>query len=271
MIRESDLDPMIVKCLHTLKPYLDQLVVAGGWVPYLYSKMYEDALRSNPLITRDFDAAIPAHGFSDKLPKLDEVVLAAGFEHVFASLENPPVIKYQQPESEGGAEIEFITDAAGDTEGPIKIGSINAQQLHFVSLLMDSPWTVCIETNNEKKTISARVPNPAAFLFHKTLVAPRRRLREKTAKDFYYIFFVLDSFPRWREPIRAGLAAYALRKPAWMRRARRILDARFADADGIGVDLLLSQRPQTEFSSMSDDIFRQYSYHTMADFRSMLS
>lgn len=271
MIREAELDPTLVTCLRALEPYLDQLVIAGGWAPYLYCRMYEDDLLQEPLITRDFDAAIPPRGFSDKLPKLDEVVLAAGFEHVFTSLDNPPVVKYRQPGESGGAEIEFITDAPGDAEGPVEIGSVNAQRLHFVSLLMDDPWTADVAADGGKRILAARVPNPASFLFHKTLVAPRRRAEEKTAKDLYYAFFVLDSFPKWRPLIEEGLAVYAARKPAWMRRARRILDARFADADGVGVDLLLSQRPQTAFPDMPDDVFRHYAYHVMADFRSMMA
>ena len=51
---------------------------------------------------------------------------------------------------------------------------------------------------------------------------------------------------------------------------RQILDARFADADDIGADTLLSQRLQNVFLSTSDDVFRQYAYHALAGFRSIV-
>ena len=34
--------------------------------------------------------------------------------------------------------------------------------------------------------------------------------------------------------------------------------------------MLLSQRPQTAFLGMGDDVFRQYSFHVISGFRDML-
>lgn len=38
------MDSTLKECVNTLKPYLNQLVLAGGWVPYVYGKMYIDAV-----------------------------------------------------------------------------------------------------------------------------------------------------------------------------------------------------------------------------------
>ncbi len=36
----TSLEELLQECVEPLRPYLDQLVVAGGWVPYLYTKVY---------------------------------------------------------------------------------------------------------------------------------------------------------------------------------------------------------------------------------------
>ena len=54
-------DRVLEECIQAIRPYLDQLVVAGGWVPYLYVKLYEGSAPNEPLLTLDFDAVIARH------------------------------------------------------------------------------------------------------------------------------------------------------------------------------------------------------------------
>lgn len=64
-------DKILEECVGAIGPYLDQLVVAGGWVPYLYVKLYEGPATHEPLLTVDFDAAIARHEFVERA--LDEL------------------------------------------------------------------------------------------------------------------------------------------------------------------------------------------------------
>lgn len=105
----------------------------------------------------------------------------------------------------------------------------------------------------------------SAYVFHKTLVAPRRRGRAKTAKDLYYIFYVLDSFPEWKNDLLAGIASYAATRKKWLARAQKNLASRFADLDSEGVRMLVEQRPLTAFTNMGDDQFGQYALAVMGE------
>jgi len=226
--------------------------------------MYSTGQNRDPLLTRDVDFAIPRHNFIDSIPSLDKTIIAAGFKYEFASLDNPPVIHYAKAlENSTVAEIEFITDAQGQQEDIVEIGSINAQGLRYVGLLLENPLEVNLTDLGCNKEMVIRVPRPSAYILHKTLIANRRRQRQKTAKDLYCVFYTLESFPEWQESIFQELQAYKDTHSKLVARALEYLSTRFDNIDSSGVDYLLSQRPTTTFPEMSDDQFRQYALATM--------
>ena len=53
--------PGLVGVLTILEPYLADVVLVGGWVPYLMSLRQRDAASGPPLMTRDIDIAVPPH------------------------------------------------------------------------------------------------------------------------------------------------------------------------------------------------------------------
>ncbi|WP_080800944.1 GSU2403 family nucleotidyltransferase fold protein [Arabiibacter massiliensis] len=257
-------DSILLEGIEGIAPYLDRLVVAGGWAPYLYGRMYGTLLKRESLMTRDMDIVIPKMGFEDGLPTLDKTILGAGFEHEFASLTQPPVVKYVKTEGDRQlAELEFITDAPGEYEGPVEIGSINAQSLRYVGLLLEDPWECNLGDLGFPQSYVVRIPNPSAYVFHKALVAPRRHERAKTAKDLYYIFFVLDAFPEWKDTTLSGIKGYASTRAKWFDGARKGLARRFAKLDSEGVRMLVEQRPATAFPHMDDDQFGRYALAIM--------
>jgi hypothetical protein len=156
---------------------------------------------------------------------LNDIIRDAGFEYEFASISNPPVVKYVKALSdETKVEIEFITDEPGGREGVKKIGSINAQALRNVGILMADPWKLDLAEHNLAEDGILLVPRPATYLLHKAVVAPKRRHKEKTAKDLYYLFSTIDSE---------------------------------------GINLIITQRLQTAFPDMTEDQFRQYVVFTV--------
>jgi hypothetical protein len=259
-------DSVLVEGITAIEPYLNRLVIAGGWVPYIYSKMYGSMVNRDPLITRDIDIAVSKHGFSDNVPTLNDAILFAGFKYQFASLDNPPVVKYIKEYRDAELiELEFITDAPGQQEGVVKVGSINAQSLRYVKLLMDDPWEVKLVDVGFEYDATIRIPRPSSYLLHKSLIAGRRRSKAKTAKDLYYIFYTLESFPEWKNETLVGISLYGAVQPKLVKKARGYLQRQFADIDATGVDCLVSQRPQTAFPEMNEDQFRQYSLSIMEE------
>jgi hypothetical protein len=262
----SALDPVLIRGLSAIEPYLGEVVIAGGWVPHIYEILY-DALRagSSPR-TRDIDLAVPR-----TIPVLGEsiheLLSEAGFECEFRSLDTPPVTKYVVSSPDGTVEVEFITDAPGSREGVVQVQpDVTAQELHYVALLLENTWPLDLATlTGGRIGRSARIPSPGAFVFHKALVFKERSDRAKREKDLYYAFFVMEAFPEWRGSITGELGALALNKTAWFTRCVKNLKAIFEDPDSAGVTALLNQRPTTAFPNLDDDQFRQYAFSIMSE------
>ncbi|MEL7667568.1 MAG: hypothetical protein AAGU73_05110 [Actinomycetota bacterium] len=86
----------------------------------------------------------------------------------------------------------------------------------------------------------------------------------KAEKDLYYIFFVLDTFPKWRCAIDGELERLAAQKPAWFKKGLKNLKATFDDTESAGVGALLNQKPPTAFPGLGDEQFRQYAFSVMS-------
>jgi len=142
---------------------------------------------------------------------------------------------------------------------------LTAQELHYVGLLLEDPWPVDLaELTGGEVGLTILVPRPGTFVFHKSLVFKNRRDRLKAEKDLYYIFFVLEAFPEWREAIVAELERLAGRKPAWFKKSLRNLKAIFENPEAPGIGALLNQKPLTDFPRLSDEQFRQYAFAVMS-------
>lgn len=258
----SQLNEVLRACIEPLRPYLGQIVVAGGWVPYLYMRLYEGAVAHEPLLTSDFDAALARSGLIESDVTLDASILSSGFSYEFASLDVPPVVRYVK-DLEGGrqAEIEFITQANDFREVVKVVGSVNAQALQDIDLLLADSWSHPLEQFGIQGEGELRLPRPSMFVLHKVLTAPRRSRGEKTAKDLYYAFYVLDAFPVWRDDLLKETAEFALDDPRRSKRAAAYLEEMFGDIDGIGLSMLASQRPQTAYSQIGEEQFRRYALY----------
>jgi hypothetical protein len=123
----NNLDATLLEGIAAIEPYLDRLVIAGGWVPYIYKKMYGSLASRDPLITQDIDVVISSHGFSDEVPTLDKTILAAGFAHDFASLTDPPVVNRHRPSSNPASSNCFLGDGRRSIQAILSIcnGRVN--------------------------------------------------------------------------------------------------------------------------------------------------
>jgi len=51
----------LIKILIVLKDYLSELVVGGGWAPFLYYRYLVGAKSHQPILTRDIDLLVSAN------------------------------------------------------------------------------------------------------------------------------------------------------------------------------------------------------------------
>ncbi|MCE5190618.1 MAG: hypothetical protein LLG08_02460 [Actinomycetia bacterium] len=116
----SRLDPVLARGLSAIEPYLDVVVVAGGWVPHIYELLYDAGTAGRSPRTRDIDLAVP-RSVPVRSKSIDELLKGADFRCEFHSLDSPPVTKYVATHGDDDIEIEFITDAPGASEAAIMV------------------------------------------------------------------------------------------------------------------------------------------------------
>ena len=258
------LDPTLLMGLKALGPYLDDVVIAGGWVPYVFAAHEQPSAEAVALKTRDLDVAV-ARKVPEREKSIDQLLQEAGFTCEYRSLETPPVTAYVATHAGAEVEIEFITNARGSGQGVRSVQSgLTAQELRYVDLLLEHKWSLPLDVLSDGE-LEGRVwlPTPAAFVFHKGLVYKKRSGPLKKEKDLFYIFYVLDGFRAWHSWIRAEMPKLAAASPTWFRRCLHDLTVAFATPASHGIDALLHQRPSTAYTGMDDDQFRQYAWSVM--------
>ena len=96
-----------------LEPWLDQVVIVGGWAHQLY-RLHPNAqeLPYPPLTTLDTDVAVP-----ERLPVGEQDIrarlLAHGFTEEFLGHDHPPATHYHLGGEASGFYVEFLTPLVG--------------------------------------------------------------------------------------------------------------------------------------------------------------
>ena len=136
MTVESPENEHFVRLVQALNPWLNQVVIIGGWAHRLYRlHPLSQRLEFSPLTTVDTDVAIP-----EKLAVLEqdlqERLKESGFQEEFLSEHRPPVIHYGL--NAGGFYAEFLTPlvgAAGNrgkTTATISVAGVTSQRLRYL-------------------------------------------------------------------------------------------------------------------------------------------
>lgn len=215
------------RLITALDPWLDRVVIVGGWAHRLYHlHPAAQELGFAPLITLDADVALP-RTLPAQTQTIREALTAQGFQEEFRGDDIPPATHYRLQNRAGGFYSEFLTPLTGGEytrtgkrNATAHIAGVNSQKLRFVELLLNDPWTVELNTDNfgiqSPKTV--RVANPIGFLAQKLLIHRRRRAADR-AKDILYIHDTLQIFgarlydlrPIWPGQIRPTLHSNAAR------------------------------------------------------------
>jgi Nucleotidyltransferase len=181
-----------------LAPWLDHVVVVGGWAHQLYRlHPHAQELEYLPLMTLDTDVAVPA-----KLPvgehDIRERLLAHGFTEELFGDSRPPATHYRLGGGATGFYAEFLTPLIGsqyDREHKRKvtmdIAGVISQQLRHIELLLHHPWSIDFES--DALTAKIQVANPVSFLAQKVLIHHKRQ-REDRAKDILYMHDTFEVF-----------------------------------------------------------------------------
>lgn len=199
-----------------LTPYLDELILAGGWAHRLYLlHRHASPAMFEPLMTEDADFAIRARLAARATP-INVLLGELGFAEKLGGDSTPPVTKYVR----GRFEVEFITSLQGSEykgeKRDVTVGSagVTAQKLRYVEVLAVRPWTVHLSEEHGYPVgptpLAVRIPNPACFIAQKLLALQYRNQFVKKVKDVLYVHDTIaqfrDSLPALREEWGAASA-----------------------------------------------------------------
>jgi hypothetical protein len=243
-IATSDLENF-GRLVDALTPWLDQVVIIGGWAHRLY-RFHPLAQRLDypPLMTLDADIALPG-GLKVKGQDIHERLIANGFQAEFLGHHKPPATHYQLSAQSGGFYAEFLTPLiggayarSGKRNATTRIAGVASQRLRHVDLLLRAPWTVVLSASDgfpfaEGKQVL--VANPVSFLAQKVLVHTKRN-RSEQAKDILYIHDTFETFGARISDLRAE----------WINKIRSRLHGR-----SVG---LVEHAADTLFGGLSDPI-----------------
>lgn len=206
---------------------------------------------------------------------LDEILTGAGLQTVYKTRSQPPVVHYEGEIDGLDVEIEFLTDlkGSGDAEVIEVQPGLHAEALRYLNVLIENTIEVAIDDvpGIEAGTnLGVRLPSPAAFIFNKGMVFPRRRERLKKGKDLYYVFDLLAYREDFRYQIVADLIRLGERYRPWFKTFKNNLAAAFSDPGSEAVVLTADQRPPDAFKAMNESQMRQFVFSAFQDFLASL-
>jgi len=266
----------LYKALIILSDYLPEIVVGGGWAPFLYNRYLFRNRQREPVFTRDIDFMV-----NPKIPiigqkTVDQLLVEAGLSTKFKSREDPPVIHYEGTIDGSDVEIEFLTDQIGskpDAVLEVQKG-LHAEALRYVSLLVENTMVLIIDDTdlmNAPAKLTVKVPTPAAYIFQKGLIFKRRRDHQKRAKDLYYIFDILAGSREIRHDLGREFSEFRRKHTRWYRTFMVNLGELFEGPGSEGVLLVAEQRPANAYVGLDDLQFQHFAFGTVEEFIKAIS
>ncbi len=190
--RDAESEAVLRRVLRALGPYRDDVILIGGWVPYLYQRFGDFSdWRAEIARTTELDLVIPSELDAGPRPLLATILTDAGFT---ASKGTQGALWVgERPEDE----IEFFTPHQGTAR---QIGrpriisgqtSIAAVALLQLPLLVEETRTLTIGTARTNP-LTVRVPTLGAYVLNKALTFTARLSASdggiaKAAKDIVYM------------------------------------------------------------------------------------
>jgi hypothetical protein len=213
-----------------LRPYLDDMVLIGGWVPYLYQRFGGFADWTGALSqTEELDVLLPASCEQAGRQPLAHILIGAGLRPA----NNRDSAAVWQAQDAPGPVIEFFVDHQGTAkqmgtvqqiDGQPSLGAIALQDLALLSAHSDV-LTVPAPIG-EAHPIGVRVPTLGAYVLHKCLAFRRRARSIEAGKDAVYLRDIMAGGATVRQRVGLDLQDLANTKPARMSRAKAACNIR---------------------------------------------
>ncbi|MBT8339543.1 MAG: nucleotidyltransferase domain-containing protein [Desulfatitalea sp.] len=262
----------LFKTFAVLRPYHLQIVIGGGWAPFLYYRYLARNREHTPVLTRDIDFMV-RHQVPLVGPKtIDEILTKeAELKTVFKNRDNPAVIHYEGAIDGIEVEIEFLTDQTGSQEEKVLVvqKGLHAEALRYISIIVENTLLLEIddaESGQGDGPLIVQVPKPAAYIFQKGLSFLVRRDKHKASKDLYYIFDILAGIPDEYIFKEGDFEVLSGKHPAWFNQFISNLSSQFESTYSEGPIRIVEQRPADAFTDLNDDQLRNFAHGIMEQF-----
>lgn len=197
MTGSSRYEPALRRILWELRPYLDRVVVIGGWVPYLYRRYGGFTSWAAGLsLTAEVDVLVERALPAGNDPTIPEILRASGFR----STDNQAAGAVWLGDVAAGEKVEFLVPHAGTGRGQGGVVPIVPQRgmraisLPGLELLQRHKQTLRIPlaTREGEQELAVWVPLLGAYVVNKGCTFMRRQAHEsgpneRRAKDLLYL------------------------------------------------------------------------------------
>ena len=240
-------DRALRRILWELRAYLSEIIVIGGWVPWLYRRYGGFASWSTGLsFTSEVDVLVDRPLEPGERPTIPTLLREAGFRPDEGPGGTAVWSRGEEPEEK----IEFLVPHTGTarTQGvavpvdmQVGMGAIALPGLEFLRHFSGS-LTIPLVTGTAEIPLQVRVPLLGAYLVNKASTFARRQAHEgggnpKRTKDLLYLRDLIAAGREVVERIEADLAAMASD-----RRLGRLVRGQVRDArNNLGVHELLAR------------------------------
>lgn len=247
----EDFDPFFRRVVRAIEPYVPDLVIAGGCANALYRHHPYAAGTMIPAPgTKDLDLACePAGPPLDERAPLIDLLRGAGLKPILLGQTHPPVMKFSIDDVRNGPDLEILCPMmgpprrTGDREVQaveIQGGSMTAQPLRYLNLLLIQPWSIdlaCVPGFADMAGLPPlRIPQPLTYIMQKVLARREAgRSPEKLEKDCYYIYEISVVFRDAFDHVVAVLPVLGRASPSsWVDRFVRDVDSLFRSPQAEG-------------------------------------
>jgi hypothetical protein len=215
--------------------HLQNLIVVGGWCPYLYSR-YVWRIPTPPMLTMDIDFAVKnmtPDRFSEPVYK---TLLAAKLIPRRIDMDDENRSQFSCLAGKVLVPIDFITTTTVLPRGQeiYKFPYVECSPIPEMAVALRSKPVVAIIPCSGKP-LEVQILSPAAFIIIKSNLLHYRENSKKIGKDFASVAFILRYAP---DPAKICQEVAELRSGTYFKSAGRLLAEALSRKEGVGVNLL---------------------------------
>ena len=158
MTMNEDFTRGFFNTLVILRSYLSEIVIGGGWAPFLYYRYLVGDRNHDPVLTSDIDLMVKHQVPTFGSKTIDELLTEANLEAKFKTLDTPPIIHYEGKIEGVDVEIEFLTDQTGSRQDTVlevqkstQSGTGNSCQISQRILKAPPPKAPCASSSKDQR------------------------------------------------------------------------------------------------------------------------